>query len=390
MYLDLMNQRVNHSAHYLIPSINRASLKNKFLVFGSSSLEKILSKIKLKANFKFDRIKEVAQGIVAPQEFLNKKNQRILGDDYAEGEGIFILTENELQRLGLMQNEFSLIKPFYTTVQLSRYYGNAKNSSWLIYTDSSFKHPDKIKPFPNVKSHLDRFSEIITSDNKPYGLHRSREEKFFKGEKIISLRKCIKPTFTYTNFDCYVTQTFFIIKTNRLSLKYLTAILKLFSYIAFWLKNKGKMQGNNYQVDKEPLLEIPIRKIDNTKTFEILVDYIIHLHANSTDKEKQLMINYFDNILDAMAYEVYFEEELKKANKDSIKHLNSLAALGADNKENENIVKNAFKLLYSKNHPVRNNLFYLDSIEDVRIIKESLSKQNSNPSTEDTDEDNQD
>jgi hypothetical protein len=210
--LDLIRKRVNHSAHYLNPSINRASLKNKFLVFGSSGIEKVLYKIKLKANFKLDPIKEVAQGIVAPQEFLNKKNQRILGDNYIVGEGIFTLTHNKLLSLGLMQNEFSLIKPFYTTEQLSRYYGKSKNTSWLIYTDSSFKQADTIKQFPNVKSHLDRFGEIITSDNKPYGLHRSREEKFFKGEKIISLRKCIKPTFTFTNFDCYVTQTFFIIK----------------------------------------------------------------------------------------------------------------------------------------------------------------------------------
>ena len=28
--------------------------------------------------------------------------------------------------------------------------------------------------------------------------------------------------------------------------------------IAFWLKYKGKMQGDNYQIDKEPLLALPI------------------------------------------------------------------------------------------------------------------------------------
>lgn len=387
--LDLINLRSNSSANYLNPVINKSLLKNKFIVFGSSDLEKILSIIKLKSNFKLDPIKEVAQGIVAPQEFLNKKNQRLLGDGFTAGEGIFVLQEQELKDLGLENKELSLIKPFYTTEQLRRYYGDNKNRSWLIYTDSSFKYSYTIKPYPNIKQHLDRFEEIITSDNKPYGLHRSREEKFFKGEKIISLRKCLRPTFTYTTFDCYVTQTFFIIKTNRISLKYLTAILNS-SIIAFWLRNKGKMQGNNYQIDKEPLLEIPIRKIDNTKPFEILVDYIIHLHANSIDKDKQLMINYFDNILDAMTYEVYFEEELKKANKDSIKHLNTIVALGTDEKGNEAIVKNAFKLLYSNNHPVRNNLFYLDSIEEVRIIKESLSKQNSNSNTHDAEEDNQD
>ena len=37
----------------------------------------------------------------------------------------------------------------------------------------------------------------------------------------------------------------------------MTALLNS-KLIAFWLKNKGKMQGNNYQLDKEPLLDIPI------------------------------------------------------------------------------------------------------------------------------------
>ena len=33
-------------------------------------------------------------------------------------------------------------------------------------------------PYPNLKAHLDKFIPVITSDNKPYGLHRAREEQF--------------------------------------------------------------------------------------------------------------------------------------------------------------------------------------------------------------------
>jgi hypothetical protein len=150
------------------------------------------------------------------------------------------------------------------------------------------------------------------------------------------------------------------------------------------------MQGNNYQVDKEPLLEIPIRKIDNVKPFEILVDYIIHLHADSTAKDKQLMINYFDNVLDAMTYEVYFEEEFKSAGKEFLLHLNSLKELVLDKNQNEIIVKEAFNFFNSNENPIRKNLYYLDSVEVVKTVRESLSKQNSNLSREDAEEDNQD
>ena len=38
---------------------------------------------------------------------------------------------------------------------------------------------------------------------------------------------------------------------------YLTGLLNS-NLIAFWLRNRGKMQGLNYQLDKEPLQQIPI------------------------------------------------------------------------------------------------------------------------------------
>src|SRR5690606_29313848 len=126
-------------------------------------------------------------GIVPPQDFLNKKNKSILGEDFNEGQGIFNLTTEELNSLNLTDPEKSLVKPFFTTSELKRYYGTNDNKLWVIYTDSKFKNESEILPYPNLKNHLDQFRKIITSDNWPYGLHRARDEKFFQGEKIISL-----------------------------------------------------------------------------------------------------------------------------------------------------------------------------------------------------------
>lgn len=397
-FLDVLDLLVNKSSaatNFHNPIIVKIEYLNKNLTFGSNELTIILSKIKSKLNFQLKEDTEVAQGIVPNPDVVSKKalnkipisKQRRY--DISAGDPVFVVPTKYFNELTV--DEKNVLKPLYEPTDVSRFFLPSQFSKQIIYITK--KTP--VNNFPNILGHLDKYREIMDDrrENKKgsldyYHLHWPRTDYFFEtGSKILSVRKCIHPTFLYTEEPAYVMMAFNIIRSNRISLKYLTAIFNS-SVTAFWLKNKGKMQGNNYQVDKEPLLEIPIRKIDNTKPFEIFVDYIIHLHANSTDKEKQLMINYFDNILDAMSYEVYFEEELKKADKDSIKHFSSLFALGADNKVNEDIVKSAFKLLYSKNHPVRNNLFYLDSIEEVRIIKESLSKQNS--STEDAEEDNQD
>jgi adenine-specific DNA-methyltransferase len=154
-----------------------------------------------------------------------------------------------------------------------------------------------MKPFPNIKKHLDNFKEIITSSNFPYGLHRSRDEKFFKGIKILSVRKCASPTFTYTDFDCYVSQTFNVIKTNRLDMKYLCGLFNS-KLVKFWLLKNGKMQGTQFQIDKEPLLEIPIYV--PTDKFEInkiinQVDKVLEVRTKYASSKTESDKSFYEN-----------------------------------------------------------------------------------------------
>ncbi len=152
---------------------------------------------------------------------------------------------------------------------------------------------------------MDKFGKIITSANKPYGLHRARKEKYFKGKKIISHRKCSEPIFSYNNFDCYVSATFYVIKTNRTNMKYLTGVLNS-KIVAFWLCYKGKRQGNQYQVDKEPLMKIPIPKITLQK--QHLVEEIINLVNKILRKKKQnpeVDTKELETQIDQLVYKLY-------------------------------------------------------------------------------------
>lgn len=396
--LDLLGNKSTAATNFHHPKIQKIEYLNKNLTFGSNELAIILSKVQSKSNFQLKEDTEVAQGIVPNPDVVSKKALNKIPISKQQkynikvGDPVFVVPTKYFKNLTV--DEKNVLKPLYEPTEVSRFFLPNQYSKQIIYITKK----TQVNNFPNILSHLDKYREIMDDrrENKKgsldyYHLHWPRTDYFFEsGSKILSVRKCINPTFLYTEKPAYVMMAFNIIRSNRINLKYLSAIFNS-SVISFWLKNKGKMQGNNYQVDKEPLLEIPIRKIDNTKPFEILVDYIIHLHAHSTAKEKQLMINYFDNILDAMTYEVYLGGELKKAGRSFREHLNSLIELGNDGNENDRIVKESFKLLYSSNHPVRNNLHYLDSIEDIRIIKESLSKQNLNlnSKSQDDEEDNE-
>ena len=294
---------------YLTPAFDRSRKSTDAFTFSDATTESLLKKLASKANFYFNE-DEVAQGIVAPQDFLNKKGKQTLGKNFIVGQGIFNIDTDEKNGLGLSKTEEVLVKPFYTSNELGRYYGSQKNKLWVIYTSSKFKDKSVIAQYPNIKKHLDKFTKIITSDNYPYGLHRARDERFFVGEKIVSLRKCAGPVFTYSDFPCYVSQTFNVIKTPRADHLFLTGLLNS-RLVKFWLKHKGKMQGENFQVDKEPILSIPLRlpvKVEQERLARIIkkvIDCLKEAENAKTDNELQQLRRY------AIQYETQFQAELE-------------------------------------------------------------------------------
>ena len=279
---------VDEKYEYFTANIIKEDLINQPINFINANLNLIIAKIKCKENFSLAS-NEIASGIDLLQDFVNKSHKEVI-KNVEIGDGIFNLSQAEYENLNLTEMEKGLIKPFYTTSELLQYYGNPKNKLWIIYTDSSFKDEEKILSYPNIKKHLDKFLDVFTSVNKPYGLHRSRDEKYFKGEKIFSLRKCsVRPRFTYTNFDAYVNRTFMVIQTDRINQKYLTGILNS-NLIAFWLKYKGKMQGNNYQIDKTPLENLPLinPNIETQNEVAELINTIIENTQKKLDYQELL------------------------------------------------------------------------------------------------------
>lgn len=299
--IKLLNKEEASTTQFIEPTYNRLEMRNKFITFSNS--EDLFKKIKSAFGIIYLENKEIAQGIVFPQDFLNKKGQKILGH-HKVGDGIFGLTDQELSNLNLPENEMVLIKPYYTTEQVRRYFTiSGANTQWLIYTDSTYRNESSMDSFPILKAHLDQFRQIFTSDNKPYGLHRARNSRFFSGTKIICQRKCAElPIFSYSDGECYLTQTFNIIKTNRVNLMYLTGLLNS-KLIAFWLRNRGKMQGLNYQLDKEPLQQIPIA-VPKAET-QVLLGQIVERIIARKSAENNASIQDLENQIDNIVYHLY-------------------------------------------------------------------------------------
>jgi len=196
---------------------------------------------------------------------------------------------------------------------LAKYYIKDPYSKEIIYLT---KRVDK-KQIPVFLTHLEKYREIMDNRRENlngrldfFHLHWPRDKYFFElGPKILSPRKCSTPTFAYTEKESYVMMSINVIKTERLNNKYLVALLNS-KLIAFWLKYKGKMQGNNYQIDKEPLINLPLlqpTEPDQRRFIEI-VDKILVISKSGAYLEnpgKQAQVKEYENQIDQMVYKLY-------------------------------------------------------------------------------------
>jgi adenine-specific DNA-methyltransferase len=197
---------------------------------------------------------------------------------------------------------------------MERYFLNEHNDKCILYITKSNWKDDA----PNLKNHLMKYKEIMEQRRENrigrieyYHLHWARDEKFFKnGAKILSVRKCIVPTFVYCESATYVMMAVNVIQTSRWNMKFLTGLLNS-KLVAFWLKNKGKMQGKNYQVDKEPLLAIPLPKVVPEITEKNIINIVDQILA-AKKADPKADTSALEQEIDRLVYALYglTEEEI--------------------------------------------------------------------------------
>ena len=285
--------------------IEPEKLTDKNITFSNQESSSIFDKIEIKKNFELTE-KEVGQGIVAaPDKYFLEKDI----DSYNKAEQKFL-------------------KPFFTA---SGKYTGGESENYIFYISDKNFGDKKLEDYPNIEKHFQSFEKILKeakekygTPNKPYFyLHREREETFFnQGPKIVCGVRVAYPSFFYTEEPYYGSRALNFIKTDRINMKYLTGILNS-KLSFFWLKNKGKQLGDLLQVDKGPLLEIPIYVGDKKQQEEIitLVDKMISLnrelheallHSNEWENIKS-EIEKTDKKIDEEVYKLYglTKEEIK-------------------------------------------------------------------------------
>ena len=279
------------------------------------AIQSLLNKIKSEGIL-LKNIFNVNNGIFSGSDRLNidKKNKYNIKID-SDNAGIFILTNDEINKLQLDINEKELIKPFFKNSDIHRYIASVTNSINLInlrYTDRP-----NINNFPNIKKYIEIFKPLLEDRPKTgtlesafnngfwYVLSTSRKLNF-DGPKIIFPQRSKINTFAYNEIPWYGSADIYYItsseNSNGINLKYILALLnsRLF-YL--WLYHRGKRKGDTLELYGIPISEIPIKIVDESiqEKFVNLVDQIILRKQDNADSD----ISIIQKNIDSLIYEIY-------------------------------------------------------------------------------------
>lgn len=170
----------------------------------------------------------------------------------------------------------------------------------------------------------------------------------------------------------YLTSGGFFLVSKLISIKTLLAVLNS-KVLAYYFKFIGVMTaGGAYTLKKSTIEMLPIAIPNNSAQLDILVEYLIYLKSMKSQEVKmKLKEAYFEEIINGLVYEAYFPDLITKFNREISVNIGELKPIFDEmsSEEKYKIIELEFYRLDDKTHPVRNNLFYLKSIEEIAAIE---------------------
>ncbi len=212
---------------------------------------------------------------VGVQESTDKVSKKILEEvnnkEFKVGDGVFVLSGQELKNLNLDDKEKLVIKNYLNTNNVQKYHINF-DDEYLIYSDKETKIKIADGEYPHIKSHLDKMKKFITSSNAPYGLHRPREDKYFENPKLICKGMFLSPEFCFDDERYYVGFSFSVIiqKDKDYNLKYLLGLLNS-NFGKNWFNANGKKRGIGVDIGVAVFRKFPVYKATKTEQAKIVV-----------------------------------------------------------------------------------------------------------------------
>jgi len=224
-----------------------------------------------------------------------------------------------------------------------------------------------------------------------YGKHLAGyiEPKFFNNKRVL-VREITNPAIIACIVEDHLVNDPQIISVinkddSEISLEWLWCIFN--STLATFYHFNASPKATKGEFPK--ILVTDIRNFPLPKYELEMVPLLIKLrdYCVLSSSKNELIEKFFFELINGIVFELYFPVEIKSAGKEILKHLGDLKPItttpsfghpsfqgGEPLSEEEKlaIIQSEFERLYDPNHPVRFAIETLDSVEEVRIIKEAL------------------
>lgn len=206
----------------------------------------------------------VRQGIAENPPAINHRLNREFGDAFRVGEGVYVLSQLEIDELRLSETERRFLRPYYDTVQLGRFRLPDAPTQWLLYLDRSCTSLDNL---PNIARHLSRFRPILERRREVkrglipwWQLHWPREEVLFTRPRILSVQMGRQPQFVFADRPTFVGFSVNVITAGPeqdLGLEALAAILNS-GWAEDWFERHAKHRGVRLEINGHVLRDFPL------------------------------------------------------------------------------------------------------------------------------------
>lgn len=293
-------------------------------------INEVFSKMK-DSSVPLGSITRITTGIVTLSDTFSDSHIKKFPDIKSKkGDGIYVLTQEELSNLNLPDDEIKkYIKPFFKNSDIKKYYSKIKNELWLIYIKDEGV---SIKLSDALINHFERFKDLIVAlksnflknkiaasivrkwfnNGNYFVLFTPKKTEYFTGPKIVAPYRSKLNTFAYNDTPWFSSKDVaFILSIDKsFSIKYILAILNS-SLVYKWLYFRGKRKGEILELYQKPLSDIPIKIVneEDQKTFVTLVDKILEINKNDpTENTKEI-----EDQLDELVLNLYgLTDEEKK------------------------------------------------------------------------------
>ena len=288
--------------------------------------------------------------------------------------------KNELIQKESKSSEY--IKPLLRGREIKKY-GYNFNEKYVIFTRREFP----IDEYKAIREHLLEYKEKLEPkpndwDERKNGEWQGRKPgsylwydfqdniayyPIFEKEKLIWLAISDKPAFALDRNKTYVTAPAYIMTSH--CNKYLMTVLN--SKTMEWYLDKVSSStgvGTN-QWSKIFVEQLPIPELEETarKPYENIAEYLIYLNDPKQESVLEKVSNeavsqVFEDLVNMMVYELYFEEEMKAKEIDVLQFVTERAFPDLNKAEDPKAtIQKVYYELQQKDNPIRNRILVASS-----------------------------